>query len=149
MADAQDVDAVEVGLRALHHRDLSVADLDRRLTAKGFDEAEREAALETLARTGLLDDRRYAEARAAALAARGAGDALVHHELVRAGVPEDLVADAIALLEPESERALRIAERRGPGPKTVRYLSAKGFSEDSLSALAGRLVASANEDELG
>ena len=80
------MDAVEAGLRALHHRDLSAADLDRRLAAKGFDEAEREAALETLARTGLLDDRRFAEARAAALAARGAGDALVRHELVRAGV---------------------------------------------------------------
>jgi regulatory protein len=143
------VDAVEAGLRALHHRDLSAADLDRRLAAKGFGEAERESALETLARTGLLDDRRFAEARAAALAARGAGDALVRHELVRAGVGEDLVTDAIALLEPESERALRIAERRGPGQKTVRYLSGKGFSEDSLSALAGRLVASANEDELG
>ena len=149
MANASEMDAVDAGLRVLHHRDLSTADLDRRLAAKGFDEAQRESALEALTRTGLLDDRRYAEARAAALAGRGAGDALVRHELVRAGVEEGLVADAIALLEPESERALRIAERRGPGPKTARYLSGKGFSEESLNELAGRLVASANEDELG
>jgi hypothetical protein len=60
-------------------------------------------------------------------------------------VDEDLVADAIALLEPEAERALRVAERRGHGPKTARYLSGKGFSEDSL----GALVASSDGNELG
>ena len=145
MARSQEPDAVDAALRALHHRDLSAAELERRLAAKGFDEVERESALETLGRTGLLDDRRYAEARAAALAARGAGNALVRHELARAGVEEGLVTEAIALLEPERERALRIAERRGFGPKTARYLSGKGFSEDSL----GALVASADGDELG
>jgi regulatory protein len=137
--------AVDAALRALRHRDLSAADLERRLEAKGYDETERADALATLQRTGLQDDRRFAESRAAALAARGAGDALVRYELVRAGVDEDLVADAIALLEPEPQRARRIAERRGYGPKTARYLGGKGFSEDSL----GALVASSDGDELG
>jgi regulatory protein len=137
--------ALDAALAALEHRDLSAADLDRRLAAKGYDEAEREDALETLRRTGLLDDRRFAESRTAGLAARGAGDALIRHELVHAGVEDELVADAIALLEPEAERARRIAAQRGYGPKTARYLSGKGFSEDSLVAL----VATRSGDELG
>ena len=143
--DPETPDAVDAALRALRHRDLSAADLEHRLEAKGFEETERADALATLQRTGLQDDRRFAESRAESLAARGAGDALVRHELVRAGVDEDLIADAIALLEPEHERAARIAERRGYGPKTARYLSGKGFSEDSI----GALVASSDGDELG
>ncbi len=137
--------AVDAALDALAHRDLSAADLERRLAAKGFDETAREEALATLRRTGVLDDRRFAESRAAALAARGAGDAFVRHDLIRAGIGPELVDEAIALLEPEAERALRIAERRGYGAKTARYLSGKGFSEDSL----GALVASSGGDELG
>jgi regulatory protein len=145
VGDTETQSAVDAALRALRHRDLSAADLEHRLEAKGYDETERADALATLQRTGLQDDRRFAESRAAALASRGAGDALVRYELVRAGVDEDLVADAIALLEPEAERALRVAERRGHGPKTARYLSGKGFSEDSL----GALVASSDGNELG
>jgi regulatory protein len=137
--------AVDAALGALAHRDLSAADLERRLAAKGFDEAAREEALATLRRTGVLDDRRFAESRAAALAARGAGDGFVRHDLIRAGIETELVDEAIALLEPEAERARRIADRRGYGAKTARYLSGKGFSEDSL----GALVASSGGDELG
>ena len=143
--DSETPGAVDAALRALRHRDLSAADLEHRLEAKGYGEAERADALATLQRTGLQDDRRFAESRAESLAARGGGDTLVRHELVRAGVDEDLVADAIALLEPEHERALRIAEQRGYGPKTARYLSGKGFSEDSI----GAVVASSDGDELG
>jgi SOS response regulatory protein OraA/RecX len=145
VADSETPGAVDAALRALHHRDLSAADLEQRLEAKGFDEIERADALATLQRTGLQDDRRFAESRAEALAARGAGDTLVRYELSRAGVDEELVADAIALLEPEPERARRIAERRGYGPKTARYLSGKGFSEESV----GALVATPDGQELG
>ena len=145
MADSETPDAVDAALRALSHRDLSAADLEHRLEAKGFDDSERADALATLQRTGLQNDRRFAESRAEALASRGAGDARVRYELTRAGVDEELVADAIALLEPEPERAQRIAERRGYGPKTARYLSGKGFSEDSI----GAVVASSDGDELG
>jgi SOS response regulatory protein OraA/RecX len=86
--------------------------------------------LETLARTSLVDDRRFAELRAASLGDRGAGDEFIRHELARAGVDAELVEEAVALLPPESERAARIVARRGHGPKTARYLAGKGFSED-------------------
>ena len=129
-----DVDAVEAALRALRHRDLSTADLERRIAGRGYDEAERAEAVATLERTGLLDDRRYAESRARALAGRGAGDALVRQDLERAGVASELIDDAVALLEPEDDRARQIVGRRGASPRTSRYLASKGFSEDAIAA---------------
>jgi regulatory protein len=126
--------AVEASLGALDRRDLSVAELDRRLEERGFDERERFDALATLRRTGLVDDERFAVARAASLAARGAGDALIRHDLERAGVPRELAEAAVESLEDESLRARRIVERRGAGPRTTRYLGAKGFADETIAA---------------
>jgi regulatory protein len=137
--------AVDTALRALRHRDLSVRELDQRLRAKGFGETERDEAVATLERTGLVDDARFAESRARSLAARGAGDRAIRHALGTAGVAREVVEEALEGLAPESERAAAIAGRRGPGPKTARYLRGKGFSEDAVSAV----VAGASEDELG
>jgi len=145
MENAEAVAAVEAALRALRHRDLSARELEERLRAGGFGEPEREAALESLARTGLLDDGRYAAGRARSLAARGAADAFIRHSLGAAGVSRDQIEEALAELEPERERAGTIVARRGVGPRTARYLRGKGFPEDVVAAV----VAAAGEDELG
>ena len=94
---------------------------------------DRADVLDRLDRAGYLDDRRFAERRASALAERGAGDALIRDDLERRGVAEELVGEALAGLEPEPERAARIVARRGHSPKTVRYLAARGFGEDALT----------------
>ena len=57
-------DALDQALRALRHRDRSTAEVDRYLESRGVGEDERRTALETLTRTDLVDDRRYAERRA-------------------------------------------------------------------------------------
>lgn len=125
-------DAHEAALRALRVRDLSVAELERRLGERGFAGDEVATTLEALVRTGLLDDARLAERRASSLAARGAGDALIRHRLGELGLERDLVDGAVDGLEPELERALRIVERRGAGARTARYLAGKGFSEEAV-----------------
>ena len=137
-------DALESALGALRHRDRTSHELDRRLAERGFDEPAREAALDTLRRTGLLDDGRYALNRATALAARCAGDELIRHDLLGAGVDPEAVETALASLEPEVERARRIVERRGPGPRTARYLRGRGYSYESATAA----VATAEHREL-
>jgi regulatory protein len=144
VAALRTADALELALRALRVRDRSERELDERLEARGISEAARRETLATLRRTGLLDDRRFAEGRASALAGRGAGDALIRHELVSAGVAGDLVDEAMASVGPELERARSLVARRGTGAKTARYLSSKGFSEDVVGAVAG-----GSEDELG
>jgi regulatory protein len=138
-------EAVDTALRALRHRDLSARELDERLRAKGFGEIARDEALETLARTGLLDDARFAESRSRSLAARGAGDAAIRHALRLAGVEDAVVEDALATLDPEEQRAAAIVQRRGTGPKTARYLRGKGFSEEVVSGL----VAGESAREIG
>jgi regulatory protein len=137
--------AVEAALASLRYRDLSERELEQKLVARGFSDEERTEAVATLKRTGVLDERRFAEARAASLAARGAGDGLIRHALESVGVCSDLVESAVGALEPEPERARAIVVRRGPGAKTARYLAGKGFSADTVSDI----VASTTSEELG
>ena len=137
--------ALDAALRALRHRDRSSSELSRRLAEQGYGSDEREEAIETLVRTGLADDGRYAEARARALAGRGAGDLRIRHELTRAGIPDELVQQALDGLEAEADRARRVVSRRGTGAKTARYLHGKGFSEDVISSA----VADGSGEELG
>jgi SOS response regulatory protein OraA/RecX len=97
--------------------------------------SERTETLETLRRIGYVDDERFARTRAAQLAERGSGDALIRHDLERRGLAPELVQDAIDALEPERERAARIADRRGRSSKTARYLASRGFGEETLDSL--------------
>jgi SOS response regulatory protein OraA/RecX len=137
--------ALEAALGSLRHRDHTRASLAGRLERRGVAPAERERAIETVARAGLVDDARFAHGRAAALAARGAGDRLIAADLERQGVGRELVEAALAGLEPELERAQRIVERRGRAQRTLRFLAAKGFTSDSLDVL----VADLGEEAVG
>jgi regulatory protein len=138
-------DALDAGLRALRYRDRSAHELREWLASREFSPADCEDALATLERLGLLDDRRFAEGRARALAGRGAGDALIRYDLERAGIASDSIEDALAGLEGEDVRARAVVSRRGAGPKTARYLGSKGFSPDVVAAA----VATASDGELG
>jgi SOS response regulatory protein OraA/RecX len=130
-------EAVAAGARVLASRDHSEQAVRTALQRKGIREPEREEALATLRRHGALDDHRFAHTRAAALAERGLGDAAIAFRLERDGIDHSSVADALAALEPERDRAVRLAARRGPTAKTVRWLAARGFAPESVeSALA-------------
>ena len=145
MAEPRTPDALECALRALRHRDRSIHELWQRLEERGFSESERDHAIETLIRTELLDDRRFADARAVSLAGRGAGDALIRHALGQAGVAPELVEEALQAVPPEAERARLIVSRRGSGSGTARYLTGKGFSEEVVAGV----VAGGADEELG
>lgn len=122
-------------IRLLRHRDRSTAELEARLAQRGVGDAEREQALETLERIGYVDDERFARSRAEQLAARGAGDALIRHDLESRGIGAAEIAAALDALEPERERAVRVVERRGRSAATVRYLAGKGFDLDTLDGV--------------
>lgn len=136
--DAAEAAPLDIAIRALRHRDRSAAELEARLARRGVEEGERAEVLETLARLGYLDDARVACTRAEQLAARGSGDALIRHDLEGRGIDAELVEAAVAALEPESARAARIVEQRGPGVKTARYLASRGFGEDALHAVVAQ-----------
>lgn len=138
-------EALEAALRVLRHRDRSARELRARLVERGFSETACDEALATLRRTGLVDDDRFAVLRTSALASQGAGDALIRHRLEGAGVAQESIERALETVEEEDLRARRIVGRRGDGPKTARYLAAKGFSEEVVR----RAVAAGGPDELG
>jgi regulatory protein len=144
-ADHSSQSPLEQALRVLRHRERSAAEVDRYLTERGVGDDEREQVLETLARTALVDDRRFAEVRAASLVDRGAGNEFIRHELARAGVDSELAEETVASLPSETERVARIIARRGAGPKTARYLAGKGFSEDVVRTV----VAYSGDEPLG
>jgi regulatory protein len=130
-------DATELALRALRHRSRSRHELSQRLQRAGISRDEREATLDRLTEAGLVSDERYAEERARSLAQRGMGDTLIRQDLRRQGVEHESVERAMAQLEPEDERAVRIFERRGGETRALRYLAGKGFSPEILDRLAG------------
>ena len=138
-------DAVEQALRALRHRERTSSQVDAHLAAHGYDERDRDAAISTLARTGLVDDRRFAESRAATLADKGASNALIRQDLDEAGVDRETVEETLATLEDERTRAQRVVERRGADTRTARYLIAKGFPGDLVHAV----VAESRAEALG
>jgi regulatory protein len=134
-------EALEAAARALRHRDRSSATLRERLRDAGIAPWACEEALDTLARAGVVDDERFARDRAAALVARGSGDRLIHADLVDAGVSEEQAARTIEELEPERERAIRLAATRGESLGTARWLVRRGFGGDAIEAALPRLVA--------
>jgi regulatory protein len=134
-------EALEVATRALRHRDRSQEALLTRLRAAGIAPAACEDALETLARAGIVDEDRFAHARATALAERGSGDALIKADLDSAGVPTEVVDAAVGALEPERDRATALAAARGESVATARWLARRGFASESIEAALPSLVA--------
>ena len=123
--------------RALARRDLTVQELAVRLERAGVSA---ELAGETTAAavsTGVVDDARFARSRAEQLAERGQGNALIAARLEAAGVADDVVRTTVEALEPERERALRVAEGAPNPRKAVQLLARRGFDPDTIEEVAG------------
>ena len=89
-----------------------------------------------LARAGAIDDARVAATRAETLARRGYGDAAIRADLQRRMIAPEAVADAVDALEPEAARLRRTVENETVTPGLLRRLSARGFSRESVDAVA-------------
>jgi SOS response regulatory protein OraA/RecX len=132
-------DPNEIALRALSHRDVSRSVLARRLAAAGVENPG--ATVDRLTAAGLVDDRRRAELRAAALAERGLGDAAIEASLETDGIGRDDRLAALATIEQEEARARRLA-REGDWPEPSRLaalLARRGFTEDAVEAALAAL----------
>jgi SOS response regulatory protein OraA/RecX len=124
----------------LRARDLPAGALDARLERRGVAAADRAGAVSALQGAGLVDDERFARNRALALAGRCLGDEAIRHDLEAYGLDAELVDEALAGLDPESERAERIVVARGRSIATARFLARKGFGEETVEAAAGEVL---------
>jgi regulatory protein len=131
------VRALDVAGRALSRRDLSERELDARLARARVGEDVAASVAETLRDAGVVDDEQVARHRAESLAERGWGDAAIATRLEAAGVAEDVARGALAALEPEPERARRVAEREPDVPKAARRLASRGFAPETVEEALG------------
>jgi regulatory protein len=131
-------EALAVATRALARREHSAHGLRERLLRAGVSETDTDDALEELQRVGLLDDGRFAAERARVLADRGKGDSAIRFDLERAGVETPEIEAAMAAVEPESDRAARLVDRRGATVATARLLASRGFDEAVVEALVAQ-----------
>jgi regulatory protein len=132
---ADEEGAHRAALRKLATRGHARADLRRRLLQKQHPAAAVDAALERLARGGLLDDSRFANDYALTRAGRGRGPARLIGDLLRQGV-ERRVAEAAV------QQALA-AEGIDPGRQAVAIVTkrAQQLAHVPLRARKRRLMA--------
>ena len=131
------VEALGTATRALARRDLAARRVRERLQRRGMPPATEEAALETLTRVGLVDDRRLAEGRARSLAERGWGDAAIAARLEQDGIKEADAIGAIGELAPERERAARLVAREADPKRAAHFLARRGFAFDTVEEVVG------------
>ena len=129
--------ALAAAKRALAASGRSQRELEQRLARAGHSAVAREDAIGALGRAGLLDDARLAENRAELLARRGYGDAAIRADLLRRLIPDEAAREAVAALEPEYDRVLRLVEEQSVTPALLRRLAGRGFSGETLDAVAG------------
>ena len=140
----------------LARREYGRAELRARLLTRGVAEADADAALDELARRGLLSDARYAEAIVAQKAGRY-GRRAIAHALKDKGVDEAAAASALAALagRDEVDEALALWRRRYGTPpsdqrekaRQVRYLMARGYSM-AIALKVLRAAGAACDDEV-
>jgi SOS response regulatory protein OraA/RecX len=132
-------EAVDLALRTLARRDVSVAGLRERLQRRGVRASDAETALSTLGSAGLVDDGRFARERARCFAERGWGDAAVRVRLGREGIRPDLARAAVVELAPEPERAAELASSAADRRAAWKLLARRGFSAESIEEAVGAL----------
>ena len=80
------------------------------------------------------------------LAERGAGDALIEHDLDSAGVERATIEEVLGGLESESLRARRVVDRRGPDAPTSGTCWERASPRTSLTQPLRRRVPSRYDD---
>ncbi|MFD1721515.1 regulatory protein RecX [Amnibacterium endophyticum] len=139
--------AENVAMAALTRHDASEGEIRAKLVAKGLEEADVEAELERLRRSGLVDDHAFAERLVDRLRERkGLGDSAIRSTLRGRLVPQAVVDAVLAEhAEDEDEAATRLqqvaddrARRLGSLPHEVAerrlaaYLMRKGYGGSAV-----------------
>lgn len=141
--DLTPAEARASAMRILARREHSVAQIKRKLAARGHDAQTTTEVVESLTEDGWQSDARFAETLARSRANQGYGPLRIRAELKEARVPDEQIRAAFAALETDfAAEAMRVRERRfGPVPdhgperqKQYRFLAARGFDAAQIRA---------------
>lgn len=135
---------VQRALGLLTRREHSSRELQRKLTARGVEADQAQAAVERLAEAGWQDDARFAEMLVRSRAGSGYGPIRIRAELATHGLDRDAVAAAMETFEGDwAEAARALARRRfgvalggdlGLQRKAAALLLRRGFAAEQVRA---------------
>lgn len=137
--------ARQAALRMLERREFSAAELQRRLTSKGIENAE--VVVAELGKNGLQSDTRFAESMVRARANRGYGPLRIAAELKARGVADDIGRDALDAWTAKWPALAMQAKRKRFGvsvphewterARQQRFLEYRGFEQDHIRSAMG------------
>lgn len=139
--------ARRAALRMLERREFSAAELRRRLTARGVENAAAGEAIAELGAKGLQSDTRFAESMVRARANRGYGPLRIAAELRARGVADDVSREALNVwVEEWSALAATTRLKRfgtsiprewSERARQQRFLEYRGFEQDHIRSALG------------
>ena len=139
--------ATQRALGLLVRREHSRKELSRKLTARGVEAGEAEAAIDKLSEAGWQDDARFAELLVRSRAASGYGPVHVRAELRMHGLDSDAVAAAMEGFDGDWNAIARDLVRRRLGAQGAKdpaqerraadLLLRRGFAMDQVRAALG------------
>lgn len=145
--EASDKRARRAALRMLERREFSAAELRRRLTAKGIENADAGAAIADLGATGLQSDARFAESMVRARVNRGYGPIRIAAELRARGVADDISREALdawtkewpvlAARTRQKRFGASIPQQWDERARQQRFLEYRGFGQDHIRSAMG------------
>jgi len=138
-----------LGLLAVRWR--SRRELEQRLLGAGFEPGEVSEALAALEDAGLIDDERFARELARSRRTRLDADRTVRSALVKAGIAQELVEEAVAEGGDEEDRARELARRRAPRLAKLEPATARRrlYGQLVRRGYGSALAASATQEALG
>lgn len=144
---ARELSATQRALGLLTRREHSRRELTRKLTSRGMDVAEVEAAVAKLAEDGWQNDSRFAESLVRARASGGYGPARIRAELATHGLDREAIADALDTFHGDWAEIASDLVRRRYGPvaaldlarrrKAADFLLRRGFDAASARTAVG------------
>ena len=129
----------------LSKREYSALELRKKLKLRGYEEAEISEALEFAQSHDFQSDERFARIKTQSSASR-LGNRRLAQTLKNNGIEAEVIDEQLESLEPENERAIRVAGRFKGKPLTTqmyakvqRFLLYRGFGSGAVKAAMGYL----------
>jgi regulatory protein len=124
----------------LSRREYSVSELRKKMKLRGYEEPEISEALEFVQAHNFQSDERFARVKTQSGAARLGNRRLVQ-TLKNNGINAEVIGEQLENVEPENDRAIRVAERFRGKPLTTqmyakvqRFLLYRGFGSGAIKA---------------
>ena len=136
-----------VALALQAYREHGAQELEAKLTRRGYDSLTTAQVIDDLRTSGLVSDRRFAEAYIRSHAARGRGPVRIRYELRELGVASELIEAGLTAQEFDWNALASGVRRRKFGDsvpqrfaeraKQMRFLQYRGFASSQIRAAFG------------